>query len=49
MIIASKWSNSGLVSRKEIIRLYEWLLRIGKIEKNGAAHSRMKERKKRKS
>jgi len=39
---------SGIVSRKEIIRLYEWLMRIGKIEKNGAAHTRLKELKKRK-
>jgi len=43
-----RWSRSGLVSRQEIIRLYEWLMRIGKIEKNGAAHTRLKELKKRK-
>ena len=42
-----RWT-SGIVSRKEIIRLYEWLMRIGKIEKNGAAHTRLKELKKRK-
>ena len=47
MIFAERWSNNGLVSRKEIIRLYEYLLKIGAIKKNGAAHTRLKELKKR--
>jgi hypothetical protein len=35
--------KSGNMSRKEIIELYEWLLKTGKIKENGPAHTRLKE------
>jgi len=31
------------MSRKDIIELYEWLLKTGKIQEGGAAHTRLKE------
>ena len=39
--------RSGSVSRKDIVGLYEWLLKLGKIKVNGAAHTRLKELRKR--
>ena len=35
--------QGGNVSRKEMIRIYEWLLKTGKIQEGGAGHKRLKD------
>jgi len=35
-------ARGGNMSKKDIIELYEWLLKTGKIKENGPAHTRLK-------
>ena len=36
-------NKSGNVSKKDIIGIYEWLLKTGKIKEGGAGHQRLKD------
>ena len=35
-------ARGGNMSRKDIIELYEWMLKTGKIQEGGAANTRLK-------